>query len=332
MIRVALIGAGFIGRVHARNLAAHPQVDFALVHDIDPERAADLARHVGAQAATDLDAVFGAPVIDAVLIASSTDTHADYLGRAAAAGKAVFCEKPIDLDTERARQAVTVVAAAGVPAMIDFNRRFDQHHAELRRSVAEGEVGAVELVQMTTRGPRLPPIEYVKVSGGQMKDQTVHFFDLLRWITDDEPVEVFAMGAVLADPRIGQAGDVDTSVVTLRMRSGALCQIDSARRTGYGYDERIEVFGATGLVESRRQRHRGVSRYLGDKVIDDGLHAGWYERVQASYFHALDAFVHALNQGIPPAPSLDDGLRAQRIAEAATQSLRTRAPVTIQDN
>jgi len=183
---------------------------------------------------------------------------------------------------------------------------------------------------MTCRTPVLPPIDYIKVSGGQMADQTVHFFDLLRWITDDEPVEVFAMGSALADRRIAEAGDVDTSVVVLRMRSGALAQIDSARRTGYGYDERIEVFGSRGLVESRRQRHRGVSRYIGDKVIEDGLHAGWYERMEASYSHALDAFVTALEQGNPPVPSLTDGLKAQLIAEAATQSLKMGLPIKIE--
>jgi len=330
LIRFALIGAGFIGTAHARNLAAHPGVDFAVVHDLDPTRAASLAGKHGAAVATDLDAVFSSPDTDAVLIASSTNTHAEYIERAAAAGKAMLCEKPIDLDIDRARRAVGEATDAGVPAMVDFNRRFDENHATLRDSLAAGDAGNVEIVQMTCRTPVLPPIDYIKVSGGQMADQTVHFFDLLRWITDDEPVEVFAMGSALADRRIAEAGDVDTSVVVLRMRSGALAQIDSARRTGYGYDERIEVFGSRGLVESRRQRHRGVSRYIGDKVIEDGLHAGWYERMEASYSHALDAFVTALEQGNPPVPSLTDGLKAQLIAEAATQSLKTGLPIKIE--
>ena len=329
MIRFALIGAGFIGSAHARNLAAHPGVDFALVYDIDPARAADLAARHGARAAAGLDTVFASHEIDAVFIASSTNTHADYLQRAARAGKAILCEKPIDLDIDRARAAVAAVQDAGVPAMIDFNRRFDASHAELRANVAAGDAGAIELVQMTSRGPAVPPIEYIKVSGGQMRDQTIHFFDLLRWITGDEPVEVHAMGAALADPRVAAAGDVDTSVALLRMRGGALCQIDSVRRSSYGYDERIEVFGSRGMVESRRQRFRGVSRYAGDKVVEDGLHAGWFERIEASYYHALDAFVNAVQSGAAPSPSLDDGLRAQLIAEAATQSLRTGAPVRI---
>lgn len=329
MIRFALIGAGFIGSAHARNLAAHPAVDFALVHDVDAARAAAVAERHSARAVADVGAIFDAPEIDAVFIASSTNTHADYLQRAARAGKAILCEKPIDLELARARRAVDAVREAGVPAMINFNRRFDASHAELRASVAAGEAGAIELVQMTTRGPSMPPIEYIKVSGGQMRDQTIHFFDLLRWITQDDPVEVHAIGAALADPRVGEAGDVDTSIAVLRLRGGALCQIDSVRRTGYGYDERIEVFGSQGMIESRRQRFRGVSRYHGDRIVADGLHAGWFERVEASYYHALDAFVQAVQRGAAPAPSLDDGLKAQIIAEAATQSLRTGAPVPI---
>jgi myo-inositol 2-dehydrogenase / D-chiro-inositol 1-dehydrogenase len=329
MIRMALLGGGFIGSVHARNLAAHPGIDFALVYDTDTTRAATVAERHGARVAADLDAIFKSPEIDAVLIASSTNTHADYLERSAASGKAVFCEKPIDLQIDRVRAAVAAAQAAGIPAMVDFNRRFDANHAALRASVAAGEVGAIELVQMTTRGPNVPPIEYVKISGGQLRDQTIHFFDLLRWITGDEPVEVHVMGAALADPRVGEAGDVDTSIALLRMRGGALVQIDSARRTGYGYDERIEVFGAKGMVESRRQRHRGVSRYVGETIIEDGLHAGWFERMEESYVHALDAFVRAVRSGEPPEPSLDDGLKAQLIADAATESLHTGAPVKI---
>jgi myo-inositol 2-dehydrogenase/D-chiro-inositol 1-dehydrogenase len=332
MIRFALIGAGFIGSVHARNLAAHPDVDFALVYDIEPGRAATLAGRHGARVADSLDAIFASAAIDAVFIASSTNTHAEYLERAARAGKAILCEKPIDLAIDRVRHAVATVTEAGVPTMINFNRRFDASHAELRANVVAGEAGTIELVQMTSRGPVVPPIEYVKVSGGQLRDQTIHFFDLLRWITRDDPVEVHVMGAALADPRVAEAGDVDTSVAVLRLRGGALCQIDSVRRTGYGYDERIEVFGSKGLIESRRQPFRAVSRYLGDKIIEDGLHAGWFERIEASYYRALDTFVHAVQSGAAPSPSLDDGIKAQLIAEAATESLRKGMPVQIEWN
>ena len=182
---------------------------------------------------------------------------------------------------------------------------------------------------MTSRGPSLPAISYLATSGGQLRDQTVHFFDLLRWITNDEAEEVFALGAAMVDPKVAEVGDVDTSVVTIRMTSGALCQIDSSRRTGYGYDERIEVFGSKGMIESRRQRARGVSRYSGDKVIEDGLHAGWFERIEQSYYRALDSFAEAIAKGTPPSPSLEDGLRAQLLADKATESLRTGRSVTV---
>lgn len=228
------------------------------------------------------------------------------------------------------RRAVDAATQAGVPVMIDFNRCFDPNHAELRANVLAGEAGTIELIQMTTRGPSVPPLEYIKVSGGQMRDSTIHFFDLLRWITQDDPVEVHVMGAALADPRVAEYGDVDTSIALLRMRNGALCQIDSVRRTAYGYDERIEVFGSRGMVESRRQRFRGVSRYSGDKIVEDGLHAGWFERIEASYYLALDAFVTALESGTAPSPSLEDGLKAQLIAEAATLSLQKGTPIPIE--
>lgn len=327
MHRFALIGAGFIGNVHGRSLATHPGVRFELVADADAARAQSLAERYGATPAT-VDQVLESDV-DAVLIASSTDTHAALMERAAAAGKAIFCEKPIDLGAERARVACDAVAAAGVPFMIGFNRRYDASHRAVRRAVAAGEVGRLEIIQLTNRGPTPPPIAYVKVSGGQMRDQTIHFFDLLRWLTADEPVEVYAVGAALVDPAIGEAGDVDTSVVTLRMRSGALCQIDSSRRTAYGYDERIEVFGSAGAAESRRQQPRSMSLYRGDKVIVDGLHAGWFERMEPTYFAALDAFVRHLDGDPDQVPSLDDGLQALLIADAATRSLRTGQPVRL---
>ena len=323
MPRFALLGAGFIGTVHAVNLAAHPGVEFALVFDVDRSRARAVADAYGAVATDDIGAAFDPDAVDAVLVASSTDTHAEHLRRAADAGVAVFCEKPIDLDLERARATVAYVEERGVTAMVDFNRRFDRDYAALRRAVGEGEVGKVELLQLSSRGPTLPPLSYLAVSGGQMRDQTVHFFDLARWISGLEPVEVFAAGAALADPRIAEIGDVDTSVVTLRLAGGALVQIDSARRTAYGYDERIEVFGSQGMIEARRQRAGSVSRYVGSRVLEDGMHPGWFERVQPTYAAALDALVSSLAAGDAPSPSLQDGLRAQAAAEAATRSLST---------
>ncbi len=176
---------------------------------------------------------------------------------------------------------------------------------------------------MTSRGPSLPPLEYIAVSGGQMRDQAVHFFDLARWIAGEDPVEVFATGSALTDPRLRDYDDVDTSATTLRLPSGALLQIDCTRQIRYGYDERIEVLGSDGLVEARRHRAGAVSRYVGDRVLDDGLHTTWFERVSASYGAALGHFVDALQNGSPIGPNLAEALKAQAIAEAATLSLRS---------
>jgi myo-inositol 2-dehydrogenase/D-chiro-inositol 1-dehydrogenase len=321
MQRFALLGAGFIGSVHAANLAAHPDVDFALVYDPDHERAAALASTYGTKATTDIGAAFDRNAIDAVFVASSTDTHAKNLRRATDAGVAMLCEKPIDLDLRRATEVVRYATERSARAMVDFNRRFDRDYTELKRVVDSGEIGEVELIQMSTRGPAMPPLDYIAVSGGQMRDQTIHFFDLARWIAGLDPTEVYATGSTLAEPRLADYGDVDTSAVTLRLPTGALVQIDSARRTGYGYDERIEVLGSTGMAQARRHRTGAVSRYHAGRVIDDGLHTGWFERVKPTYAAALDHFVTTLEHGDAITPSLDDGLKAQAIAEAATRSL-----------
>lgn len=327
MFRFALLGAGFIGSVHAANLAAHPDVDFAWVYDIDADRARALADKHRTRATTDIAGVFDA--VDAVLIASSTDTHAEHLRRAAAAGVAALCEKPIDLNLDRAVSAVAAVQESGVIAMVDFNRRFDRDYAEVQRIVASGEVGEVQLIQMTTRGPALPPLAYIAVSGGQMRDQTVHFFDLARWIAGLNPESVFATGSAMTDPRLAEYDDVDLSAVTLRLPGGALVQIDSARQIAYGYDERIEVLGSLGMVEAKRHRTGSVARYGRDRVVEDGMHAGWFDRVAASYAGALEHFVAALRDGVPVGPSLPEALKAQAIAEAATLSLRSGRQETI---
>jgi myo-inositol 2-dehydrogenase / D-chiro-inositol 1-dehydrogenase len=329
MLRMAVIGTGFIGSVHAKNIARHPGAELVAVGDANIEFAKKTAALTGAKAVSDIAEIFNSKGIDAILIATPTDTHVDYLKRAAEAGKAIYCEKPIGLDYKEAEQAVLAVRAAGVPVMLGFNRRFDASHAAVKEAVDRGEVGKVEIVQLTNRGPKPPPISYVKVSGGQMRDQTIHFFDLLRWLTNDEPVEVYAIGAALVDPAIGQAGDVDTSIVSIRMASGALCQIDSSRRAAYGYDERVEVFGSEGMAESSRQSFRGLSLYKGHQILEDGLHPGWFERIEQSYYEAINAFLKSVEKGTPTSPSLEDGLKAQLIADKATESIKTGQAIKI---
>lgn len=319
--RVALPGCGFIGEVHAANLQAHPATELVSVTDTDSARAAAFAARFAAHAAP-VSQVMNDDSIDMVLIASATPTHADLLVAAARAGKAIYCEKPIDLSLERARRVVAQVLPFNVPVTVGFNRRFDVSHQQLKQQLRQGRVGPAELIQMVCRSSEMPPLAYLQASGGQMRDQAIHFFDLLRWLTDDEVTEVAAMGAALALPAISNFADVDTSMLLLRLQRGGLAQLDNARRTGYGYDERISVMGPLGMLESRSQQQQGVTCYQREQIQQPGLLPDWFSRVKATYFAQLDAFVRSLNgELVDDLPGLEDGLQAQAIAEAAVISL-----------
>ena len=320
--RFALVGSGFIGQVHAASLARHEGSALTMVADAAPERAQALAARYGARAVTVSEALHS-DAIDAVLIASSTPSHAELLEAAARAGKAVYCEKPIDLSLARAREVVERVLPLNVPVTVGFNRRFDSSHQQLRRQLEQGAIGRVELVQMVCRASSMPPLDYLRSSGGQMRDQAIHFFDLLRFLTGDEVRTVAAMGAALALPDIAEFGDVDTSILMMQMRGGALAQLDNTRRTGHGYDERITLLGAEGALESGSQSPAGPTLWRGNQRIEPGLWPDWFSRVQGSYYQHLDAFIRSLNgETVADLPGLLDGLQAQAIAEAAVQSLQ----------
>lgn len=330
MIRFALLGAGFIGQVHGANLVACPRTKLQSVYDVNTEVANKLASRFGVRVAGSVEEVFTADDVDAVLIASSTNTHADLLSAAIKARKPVYCEKPIDMNLERVKAVVQEAHDNPTPIMMGFSRRFDPNHRRLRQAVQAGEVGVVEMINMVCRSSAPPPLAYIKVSGGQFRDQTIHMFDLLCWIAGQAPVEVYATGSSMMNPDITAVGDVDTSMLILKFADGALCHIDNSRHTGYGYDERIEVFGSQGLAESRRKPTHEVAVYKGDKVIEDGMFPGWFERMEPSFRLAIDAFAASLDgaEGIDY-PTLQDGLRAQMIAEAAVQSLKSNMPVKI---
>ena len=248
MLSIAVIGAGRIGRIHARNIAAHADARLAGVTDVDASASARLAAECGAQALS-LEDAFAA---DAVLIGSPTPTHAAYIERAAAAGRAIFCEKPIDLSAERVRTCLAAVQRAGVVLMVGFNRRFDPHFASLKRRMDAGEIGSLELLTIISRDPAPPPPAYVDASGGLFRDMMIHDLDMARFLLGEEPVLLHAAASCLVDPLIAAAGDVDTAVVTLRTASGRLCQISNSRRAAYGYDQRIEAHGAKGLLRALR--------------------------------------------------------------------------------
>ena len=251
MKQVALFGAGRIGQIHGANIAALPGVKLKFVCDPVGDSAAKLAARLGAQVAT-AEAALADPSIDAVAICSSTNTHSDLIHRAAAAGKAIFCEKPVDLSLARAQDTAQAVKAAGVPCMIGFQRRFDPTFSEARRRLDAGEIGKPEMLIVTSRDPGAPLIDYILASGGIFRDMLVHDFDIFRWILcadGDEAVWLSATASVLTDPAVGQAGDWDSTAVTLRTRQGRLCQINTSRRAAYGYDQRFELLGSLGQLQ-----------------------------------------------------------------------------------
>ncbi|HJR78734.1 MAG TPA: inositol 2-dehydrogenase [Anaerolineales bacterium] len=328
MIKFALFGAGFIGKIHGANITKHPQAKLAYIYDVNMAAADQLAAQLGSKVATRLEEIWASDV-DAVLIASSTNTHADLLSGAIQMGKPIYCEKPIDLDINRVKKVVQLAQQTNLPILVGFSRRFDANHLRIRESLQCGELGKLEMMHITARDPRPPALSYIKTSGGQYRDQTIHFFDMLRWIAGEDPLEVYAAGAALVDPAIGEAGDVDTSMLILKFPSGAMCHINCSRRTDYGYDERVELFGSKGMAVSRRKPRREVSVYKGESIISDGMHSGWFERMEPTFYQALDAFIKTVQGEQVEYPTLADGMKAQMIAEAAVESLHTNQPVKI---
>jgi myo-inositol 2-dehydrogenase/D-chiro-inositol 1-dehydrogenase len=328
MLRFGLIGAGRIGKIHGGNAASRADTRLVAVADADPAAAASLAAATGARAVSVEEVVTGADV-DAVLICAPTDMHSDLIEQAARAGKAVFCEKPVDLSSARIRACLDVVAKAGTPLMIGFNRRFDPNFAALKARLAAGVAGAVELVSIISRDPGPPPISYIERSGGLFRDMMIHDFDMARFLLDEEPIAVTAVGSSLVDPAIGQAGDVDTAAVLLETRSGKIAQISCSRRATYGYDQRVEVHGAKGLLRVGNHHETTVEFASGAGFAADPVQNFFLERYAAAYRLELDAFVQAVTAKAPVRPNGHDGLRAQMLSDAATLSAQEHRRVEI---
>jgi myo-inositol 2-dehydrogenase/D-chiro-inositol 1-dehydrogenase len=324
-IKVALFGAGRIGKIHAANTAAHPGLQLTCVVDPVDEAAQSLAAAYGAAVAT-VDQALADPDLAGVVIASSTDTHLDYCVRAAAAGKAIFCEKPIDLDLARAKAAAADLAGARL--LLGFNRRFDPHFQALKGKLDAGEIGSLETLNITSHDPAPPPIAYVKVSGGLFRDMTVHDFDTARWLLGEAPVEVFAAASCLVDPAIGQAGDVDTAKILLRTAGGKLCLISNSRRSGYGYDQRIEAFGSAGMVRAGNVTESTLQTWTDAGAAADRFENFFLARYADAYRLEMDHFADVL-AGAAPSVGLEDGLAALALAEAAGESVRTGVAVRL---
>ena len=333
VLNIGLIGAGRIGKVHAESIATRiPGARLAGVADINLAAARSLASQWNAPRATaDYRELLEDRSLGAVAICSATDTHAQIICEAAAAGKHIFCEKPIHFDLARISQTLTAVEKAGVKFQVGFNRRFDPGFAKARELVAAGKVGALHVVRITSRDPAPPPLEYVRVSGGIFLDMTIHDFDMVRFLSGSEAEEVYTMGATLVDPEIGRAGDVDTCIVTMRLRNGALATIDNSRKAVYGYDQRVEVFGSAGMVVVTNRTPETHVHFAADGVHSSTPFYFFLERYLDAYVAEMREFVRCIETGSAPPVTGRDGLAPVVMGLAATKSLKEGRPVKLNE-
>jgi myo-inositol 2-dehydrogenase/D-chiro-inositol 1-dehydrogenase len=330
MIRVAVLGAGRIGKLHAANVAKNPRCKLVAVADPIGDAAETLAKSLGAEASKDSAATAERKDVDAILIGTPTDTHIELLHKGARAGKAVLCEKPIDLDIKRADAAVAEVEKLKAKVMIAFNRRFDPSFAALKKAIDGGAIGDVHQVVITSRDPGPPPLSYIASSGGIFRDMTIHDFDLARFLLGEEPVEALATASCMVDPAIGEAGDYDTLMVILKTASGKQCHINNSRKAVYGYDQRAEAFGSKGMLMNDNMRATTLRSFTAQATeAREPLLDFFLERYEASYRHELDAFIDAVEGGKPIPVTARDGRQALRLADAALESARTGQAVKI---
>lgn len=320
-VRFALLGAGRIGKVHAKAVSSNASAKLIAVADAFPAAAQAIASAYGCEVRT-IEAIEAAKDIDAVVICTPTDTHADLIERFARAGKAIFCEKPIDLDVDRVKACIKVVSETNGKLMVGFNRRFDPHFMAVRQVIDDGKIGSVEMVTITSRDPGAPPVDYIKRSGGIFRDMTIHDFDMARFLLGEEPVTVSATAAVLVDKAIGDAGDYDSVSVLLQTASGKQAMISNSRRATYGYDQRIEIHGSMGMVAAENQRPFSIEVANGDGYTRPPLHDFFMTRYTEAYANEIAAFITAIEQVTAISPSGADGLAALKLADAAVQSVK----------
>lgn len=333
-LRIGVIGAGRIGKLHANNLKNRvPNAELATISDINFKAAQELAEKLGVQKVyTDYHKILEDKSIDAVFICASTDMHSPISIEAAKAGKHIFCEKPIDHDLGKIDAVLAAVKEAGVKYQVGFNRRFDRNFKHMREVVQNGGVGDVQIVKVTSRDPQAPPASYIATSGGIFMDMTIHDFDMVRYLTGSEVAEVSVFGACLVDPAIGEAGDVDTCIISLRFKNGALGVIDNCRQAVYGYDQRVEVFGSKGCIKAQNETANNTVLYTADAVISEKPLWFFLERYNDAFIEEAKDFVEAcLNNTETPVGAFD-GLQPIKIAIAAKKSWELGGkPVKVQD-
>ena len=330
-LKVGVIGAGRIGKIHASNIVKNfANVEVKAVADIYADNLMEWAAGLGIQHIyTDYKQIIEDKEIDAVIICSSTDTHSQITIEAAQAGKHIFCEKPIDYDIERIRQALNAVEQAGVKFQVGFNRRFDHNFKKVRELILNGSIGEVQIVKVISRDPAPPPAEYVKVSGGMFLDMTIHDFDMVRFLTGSEVTEVYTNAAVLVDKAIGEAGDVDTALISLKFASGAIGMIDNSRQAVYGYDQRVEILGSKGGITVTNDTPTNVIVSTESSVMADKPKYFFLERYMDSFAAELEAFFSSIRNNTDPIVTGIDGLKPVLIGLAAKRSYEEGKPVNL---
>lgn len=323
MLKIAVLGVGRIGKMHAENIAAHPRASLAGVFDVHGPSAKEVSQKLGVKQYESAEAVFASGDVDAVLIATSTPTHADLLEQAIAAGKPVLCEKPIDLSLERVNACAARIAGTSIPIMLGFVRRFDTGHRAVRNAIASGALGDLHQVIITSRDPGMAPASYIEVSGGIFRDMTIHDFDMARFILGEDVTEVSATGSRLVDPELmAKCADYDTVTVVLKTASGKQCIINNSRRAVYGYDQRVEALGSGGMAISENRPLNGMRLYS-EQFTDQAapLMNFFIERYADAFAAEISAFVDAVEKGAPPEVGFEDGRQALILAEAAMLSI-----------
>lgn len=334
MVTIGIIGAGRIGQVHAKSIftkVSGAKVKTMADPYMDENKEAAVKAFGVEQVTKDYKEILQDPEIDAVLICSSTDTHAPISLEAVAAGKHVFCEKPIDLDVDRIKEVIKAVEKSNVKYQVGFNRRFDHNFAAVQEAVAQGKIGKPHIIKVTSRDPEPPGTEYVKASGGMFLDMTIHDFDIVRFLAGCDAVEVYVQSAVLVDPAIGEAGDVDTAVITLQMENGAIAVIDNSRKAVYGYDQRVEVFGDGGMVKVENDKP-SLLEWSGEEGVKSEKPLYFFlERYLDAYAREVQAFVKAIEEDTPVPLTAEDGLKSVLMGLAAKKSAKEHRPVKISE-
>jgi myo-inositol 2-dehydrogenase/D-chiro-inositol 1-dehydrogenase len=332
MIGIALMGAGRMARVHAKAIGAAGG-RLVTVFDVAEAAATSLAGDTGASVSRSAEEALHHPDVAAVLVATSSNTHVDYIIQAVQAGKGVMCEKPLAPNLSEAQRCIQALGVRAGGVFLAFNRRFDSGHAALKKAIDAGEIGNLEQLTITSRDPCPPPLEYIPTSGGLFRDMMIHDFDMARWILGEEPVSIYSCGSCLVDPEIGRLGDIDTACVTMLTASGKQAVILNSRRAVYGYDQRIEAFGSAGMVISDNPKATGVRRYSSNAFgAPDRFRAFFLERYGDSYRIEIESFLRGLAEGKPPPVNANDGLQTAYLAEAAAASLRLGRAIELRTN